>query len=177
VHQDFAQQHKLYGMYNPFPLINEQILKDKIQGGKKYFVRQTYRRGKQGQVASFLFRAYEENEIEIAEKHMSVLANDGNAFLYNASDPKHFEKLMIAAKQPAGYSIFYAGKKGIEWKPPAKYQQKMKQYIQNNHPGWRTKKGGDKIEIGLHEELGRLFLKFSFEGDEDKIPLEQIENL
>ena len=163
-------------MYNPFPLLNEKLLIDKIKEGKKYFVRQTYKRGFQERLkAAFLFRAYGEDEKDLAEKHFEKIGDDKNAFLYDATNHDHLEKLHIAAKQPFGYKVFYAGKKGIEWKPPYQYQQKMRKYIRAEHPGWRTQTGGDKIEIGLYEEFGELFLKFSFEGEDDKVPLAEIE--
>jgi len=163
-------------MYNPFPLLNEQLLKDKIGEGKKYFVRQTYPRGMQPRLkASFLLRAYEEGEKNLAEEHLSYLKNDPNAFLYDASLADHLEKLTVAAKQPFGFKIYYAGKKGVDWRPPTDYQLKMQKYIRSKHPAWRTKYGGDKIQIGLYEEFGELFIKLSFEKEEEKIPFAEIE--
>lgn len=163
-------------MYNPFPLLNESLLNDKIQKGKKYFVRQTFGRGIEPRiVAAFLFRAYDAEEKELAEHHLASLKKDGNAFLYQVDNAEHLAKLHIAAKQPFGYRIFYAGKHGEEWKPPIEYQDKMRQYISRHHPGWKTKPGGDKIEIGLYEEFGELFLKLSFEGEEEKVRFEEIE--
>jgi hypothetical protein len=159
-------------------LLNERILKDRLAAGKKYFVRQTYPRGlKDHHPAAFLIRAYETSEKELAQTHLMSLANDTDAFLYDAGDPGHLKRLMIAARQPGGFTVYYAGKKTIAWKPPALYQQKVKQYLQANHPAWRTKKGGDKIQVGLYEEFGRLFLKFSFQGEDDRVSLEQIEKM
>jgi hypothetical protein len=163
-------------MYNPFPLLNERLLTDKIKEGKKYFVRQFYARGMQPRLkAAFLFRAYEETEMELAEQHLKTLVHDKTAFLYDVKDEEHLHKLHTAAKQPFGYKIYYAGKKGVDWKAPREYQFMVKNYIKANHPGWKTEKGGDKIMIGLYEEFGALFLKFSFEGEEDIIPLDEVE--
>ena len=163
-------------MYNPFPLLNEKLLKDKILAGKRYFVRQTFRRGCDGRIiAAFLFRAYEAEKKDLAEEHMKKLTKDGNAFLYDASNTLHYEKLRVAARQPFGYNIFYAGKKGLDWKPPIQYQNKMRNYIRRNHPGWQTKPGVDKIAIELCEEFGELLLTFSFDGEDDKILFEEIE--
>jgi hypothetical protein len=163
-------------MYNPFPLLNERLLIDKIKEGKKYFVRQSFKRGFNEKLkAAFLFRAYGEDEMELAKKHLEILVNDKNAFLYDVTNSEHLEKLHVAARQPFGYKIFYAGKKGIEWQPPDRYQVKMRNYVKKEHPGWRTKPGGDKVEIGLYEEFGELFLKFSFEGEDDKLPFDEIE--
>lgn len=163
-------------MYNPFPLLDEPMLADKIRKGKRYFVRQTFTRGKTAAARlSLLLRAYEEEEKETANRHFHSLVGDANAFLYDLSEPGHLQRLQTAAKQPSGFRIFYAGKKGEDWKPPLPYEQKIKRYIRLHHGGWRPKKGGEKIEVGLFEDLGQLFLKFSFQGEEDSIPFEQIE--
>jgi hypothetical protein len=163
-------------MYNPFPLLNEALLKDQVAKGKRWFVRQTFHRGMDGRLkAAFLLRAYPEDEKEDAEKHLAAIPRDANALLYDAALPDHLEKLQIAAKQPFGYKVFYAAKKGVDWKPPAVYQEKMKHYIRRHHSEWRNSSGGEKIQVGLHEEFGELFLKFSYEKEEDLIPFDDIE--
>jgi hypothetical protein len=52
----------------------------------------------------------------------------------------------------------------------------MRRYVQSKHSDWRTKKGGPKIEIGLCEEFGHLYLELSFGDDRDTVTLEVIEN-
>ena len=163
-------------MYNPFPLLSEQMLKIKLADGKRFFIRQTYPRGLyQGIRAAFLFRAYEDHEKEEATLHLNRIETDPHRFLYDAANEEHLQKLFIASGQPRGFAIYYAGKKEQDWKPPYEYQLKLKDYIRTKHPGWRPKRGGDKIQAGLYEEYGELFLKLSFEGEEDIIPFELIE--
>jgi hypothetical protein len=163
-------------MYNPFPLLNELMLSDRIAAGKRYFIRQTYLRGMlPGLRAAFLFRAYDETEKAMADQHFKLLHGDPNAFKYDILEEGHIEKLSIAAQQPEGFKIYYAGKKGVDWKPPQLYQERIKHYIRKNHPGWKPKKGGDKIQAVLSEEFGVLFLTFSFEDEEDKILFDEIE--
>jgi hypothetical protein len=181
-------------MYNPFPLLTPGLLKDQVARGKRYFVRQSFPRGYEGRLkAAFLLRAYPVEEKEIADAHLAALTDpaglagdtaiaqdtarprDPNAYLYDAALPEHLERLYIAAGQPFGYKVFYAAKKGLDWKPPAVYQEKMKAYIRRHHPAWRTQKDGEKISIGLHEEFGELFLTFSFDKENDKIPFDLIE--
>jgi hypothetical protein len=181
-------------MYNPFPLLTPGLLKDQVARGKRYFVRQSFPRGYEGRLkAAFLLRGYAAEEKEMADAHLAALthvaartqdaalARDGvrtrdpNAYLYDAALPEHLERLYIAAGQPFGYKVFYAAKKGLDWKPPAVYQEKMKAYIRRHHPTWRTQKDGEKISIGLHEEFGELFLTFSFDKESDKIPFDLIE--
>ena len=172
-------------MYNPFPLLTPGLLRDQMARGKSLFVRQTFLRGYEGRLkAAFLVRGYGAEEKELAERHFAAVAGgpngleigrDPNAFLYDVLVPAHVERLEIAAGQPFGYKVFYAAKKGVEWKPPESYQEKMKAYIRRHHPGWRTQKDGDKIQIGLYEEFGELFLKFSYGEEDDTIPFDLIE--
>jgi hypothetical protein len=163
-------------MYNPLPLLTRGLLEDQLSKGKRWFVRQTFPRGMEPRlIAAFLVRGYDPEEKATVDHHLATLAKDGNAFLYDAQDPAHVEKLHIAASQPFGYKIFYAARKGVEWKPPTRYQEKMRHYLRRNHPAWRVQKQGDKIEIGLYEEFGELFLKFSFADEDDTIPFDWIE--
>jgi len=163
-------------MYNPFPLLSKGLLADQIAKGKRWFVRQSFARGMEARLkAAFLIRGYDAEEKELAEKHLAGLGHDGNAFLYDAAVATHVEKLQVAAGQPFGYKIFYAAKKGVDWRPPAVYQQKIRRYIGRYHPGWRPSKEGDKIEVGLYEEFGELFIKFRHGGDEEIVAFETIE--
>ena len=163
-------------MYNPLPLLTPGLLQNELEKGKRWFVRQTYPRGMTGGLrAAFLIRGYPETEKQTAEQHLTVLQNDRFAFLYDAGDPEHLEKLGTAAKQPTGYKIYYAARKGVEWKPPSLYQQKLRHYIRSHHPAWLPQDAGKKIEIGLYEEFGQLFLKFSYKGEDDTIPFDIIE--
>ena len=163
-------------MYNPFPLFNAQLLKDKMAVGKRFFVRQTYPRGRTEEAsASFLMKAYSEDEKQQAEKHLASITKDSFCYLYDARESSHLEKLRIAASQPPGFKIYYAGKKGLDWSPPPPYKEKMKRYIAKVHPSWRLQRTSKKVHIGLFEEYGELFLKFSFGEEEDKVPLKEVE--
>jgi hypothetical protein len=163
-------------VYNPLPILTPGLLDDQLAKGKRWFIRQTFPRGMETRlIAAFLIRGYDEEEKGTAVQHLDTLKKDGNAFLYDANDKTHWQKLHIAASQPFGYKVFYAARKGVEWKPPPTYQEKMRHYIRRHHPAWRSQKEGDKIEIGLHEEFGQLFLKFSFQSEDDTIPFDEIE--
>jgi hypothetical protein len=163
-------------VYNPFPLLSEAMLQAEIAGGKRFFVRQYFLRGMDGRLrAAFLLRAYRQDEQEQAEKHLAAIKRDANACLYDAGLPEQLARLRTAAGQPVGFKVYYAARKGHDWKPPEVYQEKLRRYIRRHHGGWRTKPGGDKIEVGLFEEFGELFIKFSYEGEEDSIPFDDIE--
>lgn len=163
-------------MYNPLPLLTPGLLRDELIKGKRWFVRQTYPRGlTPGLRAAFLLRAYPAEEKTMAEQHLASIEKDKNAFLYDAGLAEHLEKLDIAAKQPAGFKVFYAARNGVDWKPPGPYQQKMRHYIRSHHSAWLPQKAKEKIEIGLYEEFGQFYLKFSYDGEEDTIPFDEIE--
>jgi hypothetical protein len=175
-------------MYNPFPLLTPGLLRDQVAKGKRYFVRQYFPRGYDTRLkAAFLLRAYEEIDKTTAEQHLAALtwqrpdgggSRDPYAFLYDVTIQDHLVRLKTAATQPFGYKVFYAAKRGVDWKPPEAYREKMRHYILRHHPGWRNTsatKGADPIEIGLYEEFGELFLKFSREDEHDTIPFDLIE--
>lgn len=166
-------------MYNPFPLLTPGLLRDQVAKGKRYFVRQYFPRGYDTRLkAAFLLRAYEETDKATAEQHFTAIVDDRYAFLYDVTIQDHLVRLKTAATQPFGYKVFYAAKKGIDWKPPEAYREKMRHYILRHHPGWRNTsatRGADPIEIGLYEEFGELFLKFSREDEHDTIPFDLIE--
>lgn len=177
-------------MYNPFPLLTPGLLRDQVAKGKRYFVRQNFPRGYEPRIkAAFLLRAYEAEDKAVAEQHLAHLTpgprpgagagasrhSDPYAFLYDAGIQDHLVRLKTAATQPFGYKVFYAAKKGVDWNPPEAYREKVRAYIRLHHPGWRGSRGGDPIEIGLYEEFGELFLKFSREDEHDTIPFDLIE--
>jgi hypothetical protein len=163
-------------MYNPFPLLTPGLLRNEVAKGKRWFVRQNFPRGYEGRLkAAFLLRAYEEIDKTTAEQHLAALQKDPYAFLYDVNTQDHLVRLKTAATQPFGYKVFYAAKKGVDWKPPENYREKMRHYIRRHHPDWRGARGTDPIEIGLYEEFGELFLKFSCEDEFETIPFDLIE--
>lgn len=163
-------------MYNPFPLLTPGLLRDQVAKGKRYFVRQNFPRGHTRPLkAAFLLRAYDAIDQPTAEQHLAVLHTDPYAYLYDATIQDHLVRLKTAATQPFGYKIFYAAKKGVDWNPPELYREKMRHYISRHHPDWRGTQGREPVEIGLYEEFGELFLKFSHKDEHDTIPFDRIE--
>jgi hypothetical protein len=164
-------------MYNPFPLFNQSAIKSLVGQNKRYIVRQTLKRAfEPGIRAAFLFRAYNEDEKDTADEHMEKLKNDPNAFLYDITIKEDQQKIIAAAKQPNGFKVYYAGKTKVEWMPPKLYEDKIRKFLRSMHPSWKTKKGEGKIEVGLYERLGELFLNFKFQDETDEIPFDDIEN-
>ena len=171
-------------MYNPFPLLTPGLLRDQVAKGKRYFVRQNFPRGYELRLkAAFLLRAYEAEDKPTADQHLAALGcrslgeggPDPYAFLYDVAVQDHLVRLKTAATQPFGYKVYYAAKNGVEWNPPEAYREKVRAYIRSRHPGWRGGRDADPIEIGLYEEFGELFLKFSCKDDHETIPFDLIE--
>ena len=71
------------------------------------------------------------------------ILTDPYAYLYDVAIQYHLVRLKTAATQPFGYKVFYAAKKGVDWKPPDTYREKMRHYIRAQHPSWRPTRGGD----------------------------------
>ena len=163
-------------MYNPFPLLTPGLLRDQVAKGKRFFVRQYFPRGHDNRLkAAFLFRGYDAIDQTTAAQHLAALFSDPYAFLYDVTIQDHLVRLKTAATQPFGYKVFYAAKKGVDWHPPETYQEKMRRYIARNHPAWRGVQNREPVEIGLYEEFGELFLKFSHKDEHDTIPFDLIE--
>ena len=167
-------------MYNPFPLLTPALLGDQVAKGKRFFVRQSFPRGHEPRLkAALLLRAYDAGDKPTADQHLARLTSQRNpdpyAFLYDAAIGNHLIRLKTAAGQPFGYKVYYAAKKGVDWTPPEAYREKMRAYIRSHHPGWRGGRKANPIEIGLYEEFGELFLKFSCEDEHDTIPFDLIE--
>jgi hypothetical protein len=182
-------------------LLRDQVAKGKRWFVRQNFPRGYDSRLK----AAFLLRAYEDIDKPTAEQHLAALTNgnpasprdpaaflhsdpparspnpaaprfpDPYAFLYDVAIQDHLVRLKTAATQPFGYKVFYAAKRGVDWQPPEAYREKMRHYIRAQHPSWRPARGADQIEIGLYEEFGVLFLKFSYEDQHDTIPFDLIE--
>jgi hypothetical protein len=181
-------------MYNPFPLLTPGLLREQVAKGKRYFVRQNFPRGYEARLkAAFLLRAYEAEDRPNADQHLAALGHrspgeggpghrsldegrpDPYAFLYDVTIQDHLVRLKTAATQPFGYKVYYAAKRGVDWNPPEVYGEKIRAYVRSHHPGWRGGKNADPIEIGLYEEFGELFLKFSCKDEHDTIPFDLIE--
>jgi hypothetical protein len=163
--------------YNPFPLLHAALLKGKISEGKRYFVRQSYPRGRQGKITlvAMLLTGYSQKEESQALEHISALGRDPCVFLYDATNPEHLSRLLTASRQLPGYPVYYAGKTGKDWDPPREYQIRLQRYVREYLPGWKPRPGGPGLKAGLFDRQGNLFVKLSFEDETVQVPLEIIE--
>jgi hypothetical protein len=162
-------------MHNPFVLLSTCLLEALIKAGNTFFVRQTYKRGKNEldplNKAAFLITHY--TDYSRAKTHYDALDNDPNRFLYNIEDPEHYEKLSVAATQPAGFHI-YSPIIQQPWKPTPPIAAKIRRYI-NEKTSW-TPGRNDVVKADLFVQFGELFINLKYGIHEVKLPLTEIEN-
>jgi len=162
-------------MHNPFVLLSSRLLESLIKAGNTFYVRQTYRRGKNEldplNKAAFLISHY--SDYSRAKTHFDALDNDPNRFLYNINEPEHFEKLSRAATQPDGFKI-YSPLIQQPWKPTPVIAAKIRAYI-NEKTNW-TPSRNDSVKADLFIQFGELFINLKYGIHELKIPLVEIEN-
>ncbi len=163
-------------MHNPFPLYSQRLLEALIKAGHRYFVRQTYKRGRNQfdteEKGAYLISHY--NDLNKATVHYEALKNDGNRFLYDISNTEHLEKLRVAALQPAGYKI-YTPLLEQEWKPTEQLAKRIRSYI-NYKLHWRPGRS-ETVHTNLFLEFGELFITLKFRVYNEKIPLSDIERI
>jgi hypothetical protein len=159
-------------MHNPFVLLTTPLLQSLIKAGNHFFVRQTYKRGKNQldplNKAAFLFTHY--TDYSRAKTHYDTLDNDANRFLYNLTEEEHYQKLFIAAAQPEGFKIYSPLVKQT-WKPIA---TRIRNYI-NQKLNW-SPAGTDSVKADLFVQFGELFITLKCGIHEVKLPLADIEN-
>ena len=162
-------------MHNPFVLLTTKLLESLIKAGNHFFVRQTYKRGKNEldplNKAAFLFTHY--TDYSRAKTHYDTLDNDANRFLYNINEEEHYQKLFIAAGQPEGFKIYSPLVKQV-WKPTPPIATKIRNYI-NQKLTWSPARN-DSVKADLFVQFGELFITLKFGIHEVKLPLAEIEN-
>jgi len=162
-------------MHNPFVLLSARLLESLIKAGNTFFVRQTYKRGKNLldplNKAAFLITHY--TDYSQAKTHYDNLYNDPNRFLYNITEPEHYEKLTLAATQPEGYKI-YSPLIQQPWKPTPEMAAKIRNYI-GQKLSWSPKRS-DTVKADLFVQFGELFITLKYERDTINLPLAELEN-
>jgi hypothetical protein len=163
-------------MHNPFVLLSPNLLESLIAAGNTFFVRQTYTRGKNlldpTNKAAFLFTHYK--DYSRAKTHFDALANDPNRFLYTSTEPQHYEKLALAAAQPAGFRI-YSPLIRQRWRPTPAVAMRIRAYI-SQKMNW-TPVRSDRLKADLFVQFGELFITLKYGVHAVQVPLAEIENI
>lgn len=164
-------------MFNPFYPLTDQLLDAFIAKGKKYFVRQTFNRGRNPfdeQVKGyFLFTHYD--NFTTAQDHYGAIGHDPNRFLYEWGNPEHQQKLRLAASGLKEYKNYAAVlrpdfEKGIT----DQLKKKIRSYV-SNKLGWYPK-GSDTMDTNFELQFGELFIRLRYGGRQAKVKFEEIEN-
>ncbi len=163
--------------FNPCVLFNTALLEAMLQKGLQYFVRSSFPRGEKNSgekpARSFLVSHY--HKPAEAQRHFQAIGDDPFRFLYDARRPGHLDKLRKAAAQPEGYRVWSVILvPGIEKKITRFYRDNTRRWI-GRHTRWELK-GGIRLIPFLYFQLGELFTRIAYEGEEIKIKFEELEN-
>ncbi len=165
-------------MLHPFAPLTKPLLDAFVKADKKYFVRQTYHRGKEllddNIKGCFIFTHY--NEISEAERHVNAIPHDRHRFLYDWNKYEDQQRLLKAASSPAGYKI-YSGVLIKDWLKLTTriLKSKARKYIDNSL-GWRPG-SGDTVDVIISSNYGELYAEFKLRSRENRVKLEVIEEL
>lgn len=164
-------------MFNPFYPLTGELLEAFVARGKKYFVRQTFNRGRKPfdheVKGSFLFSHYD--NFTTAQDHFGAISHDPNRSFYDWSNPQHQQKLKVAAGGLKAYECYASVlrpdyEKGLN----DKVKKKIRQYVSNSL-GWPIK-GGDTLDTNFELQFGELFIRFKHGARQARVKFEEIEN-
>src|SRR5687768_7876136 len=163
-------------MFNPFALLSKPLLYAFVQSGKKYFIRQDFKRASDHfheNVKRYLIITHY-TEKGHAEHHYGAISQDPYKFMYDWENADHREKLHIAAAQPSGYKI-YSTVFNKDWEKhitnPLK--QKLRNYVEGKL-GWRPSVA-ETIGFDVYVHYGELYARLKLRTQEVRVKLEEIE--
>lgn len=164
-------------MFNPFYPFTRQLLQAFVDKGKRYFVRQSFERGRSladtGIKECFLITHYE--ALTTALDHYGAIAHDGRRFLYDWNREDHQQRLVTAASAPEGYRVFAAVLRPDYDKAVDRlFQKKLRLYI--DRLGWQPKRD-EGVTSNYELQFGELYIRLKYRGREAKIKFEEIENI
>lgn len=165
-------------MYNPFIPLRKEMLDRLIDAGHKYFVRQTYERGR-GLTNThlkgiFLISHYKDFN-QATTHYTSTIKFDRHKYIYDISYEEERGKLYKAATQPEGYLV-YSSLFNFEiekWAPDTVLAKKMELYLRV--AGWKAREG--KISVAISNQLGIIYITFRRNGEVMKVDLSEIEEI
>ncbi len=162
-------------MFNPLALFDERALEGFVREGHRYFVRQTFERGRDPFDRTcrgvFLFCHYK--DLPKAKEHYDVLAGDRNRFLYDWEDPLHRKKLITAAAGDHGYKIF-SNTLVPDWEQHItdRVKAKIRAYIMRL--GWKPAREEAVIPV-LYPHFGEICVSLRFRKQEVRVTFEELE--
>lgn len=163
-------------MFNPCYPFTTELLDAMIQKEVVHYVRSTYARGLTKDDSSiknsFLVSHY--HDPAEAERHYHAISHDTNRFHYDARIEEQLGKLKLAATQPEGYKIYSRVMvPDVEKKVTVLFKENTRRYL-SKHTHWDLK-GKVSITPFLYFQLGELYVRIAFGGDEIKFKFEDLE--
>ena len=162
-------------MHNPLALLSREILEGLIESGHRYFVRQSYPRGKSpfdGKTKeSFLITPY--RGFSDVNPHFQAIKFDARKYVYQIDYPEELKKLYAAAGQPDGYKIYVSLLRERRWRPSITLAPKIKSYLRANSK-WKPDRN-EEVRVSLFIQFGELFLTLQYRTQEIKVPLSDID--
>jgi hypothetical protein len=164
-------------MFNPFYPFTQQVLDAFVNKGKKYFVRQTFNRGKghfdEGIKGYFIFSHYD--NLTTAQDHFGAISYDPNRFLYEWDNPEHQEKLKVAASGLKEYKV-YANLFKPDWERGIndRIKEKVRSYV--SKLGW-SPKSGEMVATSYEVRFGELYMVLKYRGRTAKVKFDEVENV
>jgi hypothetical protein len=164
-------------MFNPFHPFTDPLLDAFVQHGKRYFVRQTYRRGvnalNEGIKGAYLISHYD--DLNKAQAHYNALASDPNRFLYDWNNTGHQQKLKVAASSPAGYKVYSCTlERNWERHITDRIKKGIRLYVTGL--GWQPSRS-EGLNTKYFQIFGELYIQLKYKTREVKVKFEEIENL
>jgi hypothetical protein len=167
-------------MYNPLTILTTDLLKAIIKS-PKLFVREYYARGQsnclQQPSTPFLFTWYDKaDEVEQSRAifHLQQISKLNKPFLYDSENNNHLQKLLAAASQPTGYTIF-TNLLPHAWVPPPFLKTNIHNYMLQNLSWWNYNKS-HQLHIYLKDKYGQLYIQLSWKNNKAEVLLQDIEN-
>lgn len=165
-------------MFNPYCIFTKDLLEAFVKSGKRYFVRQTFVRGRDHfntDIKEYFLICHYDNSDE-ALTHFNAISTDGNRFLYDWEIPEHRARLYIAAQHPGGFKV-YANVFEKNWLRHItnRLKYRVRRYIDNTlqwHPA-----GGETVECQFYSHFGETHAMIKLRNQEVRLKLEDIETI
>ena len=146
-----------------------------IEQGNRYFVRQTfihpltYEEIPAGKV--FLISNYKDRAR--ADTHFDAIATDRYRYLYDWNIEADKKKLLVAASQPPGYTIYSAVvAPGKKYRLNATVHTKVRHYVETT---LRWARGGERIKCNIFLRHGELYAYLRWGLKEESIRLREMD--
>lgn len=163
-------------LYNPFYPWTVDLLQRLLKGGHKWFVRQSFPRGKanESEEVKLVFIISHYNDLHQAEAHFSSIRQDPYAYFYDIGHPEQKARLIKTLDVYPEYR-FFSNVTALDWEPRLRrYEPTFRSYIENVLK-W-SPKGKETVYAGLHSKFGQLYITLTYQKQKVRVTLAEIEN-